>query len=36
MGCLVDLPSEVGYAVVVNDHNSGEPVEELLDGADFF
>ena len=34
--CLLGLPSEVGYAVVVNDHNSGEPVEQLLDGADFF
>ena len=30
------LPPEVGYAVVVNDHQPGEPVEQLAAGADCF
>ena len=34
--CLADLPKEVGYAVVVNDHHPGEPVEQLQEGADCF
>ena len=34
--CLADLPAEVGYAVVVNDHLPGEPVEQLAAGADWF
>jgi GT2 family glycosyltransferase len=34
--CLAALPSEVGYAVVVNDHRPGEPVEQLATGADGF
>ena len=34
--CLSELSSEVGYAVVVNDHNPGEPVDLLFEGADFF
>ena len=32
--CLAELPPEVGYAVVVNDHDPGEPVEQLQAGAD--
>ena len=27
--CLAELPAEVGYAVVVNDHQPGEPVDQL-------
>ena len=34
--CLANLPPEVGYAVVVNDHQPGEPVEQLAAGADLF
>jgi len=34
--CLGALPQEVGYAVVVNDHEPGEPVEQLEAGADCF
>lgn len=34
--CLADLPPQVGYAVVVNDHKPGEAVEQLAQGADFF
>ena len=34
--CLATLPPEVGYAVVVNDHQPGEPVEQLAAGADLF
>ena len=34
--CLAELPPEVGYAVVVNDHQIGEPVEQLAAGADCF
>ena len=34
--CLAELPPQVGYAVVVNDHYSGEPVEQLAAGADGF
>lgn len=34
--CLAELPLQVGYAVVVNDHHPGEPVEQLAAGADGF
>ena len=34
--CLADLSPEVGYAVVVNDHQPGEPVEQLAASADLF
>ena len=34
--CLMELPPEVGYAVVVNDYQPGEPVEQLQAGADCF
>jgi GT2 family glycosyltransferase len=34
--CLAELPPQVGYAVVVNDHHPGEPVEQLAPGADGF
>ena len=34
--CLAKLPPEVGYAVVVNDHQPGEPVEQLAAAADLF
>ena len=34
--CLAELPPEVGYAVVVNDHSPGEPIEQLQAGADCF
>ena len=34
--CLAELPPQVGYAVVVNDHQPGEPVELLEAGADCF
>jgi len=32
--CLQQLSAAIGYAVVVNDHRPGEPVEQLLPGAD--
>jgi GT2 family glycosyltransferase len=32
--CLEDLDSRIGYALVVNDHLQGEPVEALAPGAD--
>ena len=31
--CLKALPERIGYAVVVNDHRPGEPVERLAEGA---
>ena len=34
--CLLELPPELGYAVVVNDHQPGEPVDQLAAGADLF
>ena len=34
--CLSALPAEVGYAVVVNDHQPGEAVEQLAECADCF
>ena len=34
--CLEALQPTVGYAVVVNDHQRGEPVEQLAAGADCF
>ena len=34
--CLAALQPEVGYAVVVNAHQAGEPVEQLAEGADGF
>ena len=34
--CLSALPPELGYAVVVNDHHPGEPVEQLQAEADCF
>jgi GT2 family glycosyltransferase len=34
--CLAELQPEVGYAVVVNDHQPGEPVEQLAARADLF
>ena len=34
--CLRQLPPRVGYAVAVNDHRSGEPVERLEAEADLF
>ena len=34
--CLAELPPELGYAVVVNDHHPGEPVEKLQAEADCF
>ena len=34
--CLAELPPELGYAVVVNDHRPGEPVEKLQAEADCF
>lgn len=34
--CLSQLSSQVGYAVVVNDHQPGEPVEALAACADQF
>jgi GT2 family glycosyltransferase len=34
--CLSALDSHVGYAVVVNDHHPGSPIEELAEGADYF
>lgn len=35
-GCLAELAPDVGYAVVVNDHHPGEPVEQLAAAADCF
>lgn len=34
--CLAKLPAPIGYAVVVNDHRPGEPVDRLAQGADCF
>ena len=34
--CLANLPPDVGYAVVVNDHQPGEPVDQLAAAADLF
>jgi GT2 family glycosyltransferase len=34
--CLDRLPAQIGYAVVVNDHRPGEPVDRLAHGADCF
>ena len=34
--CLANLSPQVGYAVVVNDHQQGEPVEKLAADADLF
>ena len=34
--CLAELSPQVGYAVVVNDHHPGEPVEKLQAEADCF
>jgi GT2 family glycosyltransferase len=34
--CLSALPTDVGYAVVVNDHQPGEAVEQLAARADCF
>ena len=34
--CLANLPISIGYAVVVNDHRPGEPVDQLAAGADYF
>ncbi len=36
MACLAALSPGIGYAVVVNDHTPGEPVERLREGADLF
>ena len=35
-GCLSQLPEDIGYAVVVNDHELGEPVDQLAVGSDLF
>ncbi len=34
--CLAGLSPQLGYAVVVNDHRPGEPVEQLAPDADAF
>lgn len=34
--CLAALPPEIGYAVAVNEHRAGEPVDRLRAGADRF
>lgn len=34
--CLATLPAHIGYALVVNDHRPGEPVDRLALGADCF
>ena len=34
--CLARLPAQIGYAVVVNDHRIGEPVDRIAEGADCF
>lgn len=34
--CLSELTSDIGYAVVVNDYQPGEPVDQLKIGADCF
>lgn len=34
--CLAKLPAPIGYAVVVNNHHPGEPVDRLAQGADYF
>ena len=33
--CLEKLPSEIGYALAVNDYSTGEPVADLASGADY-
>jgi GT2 family glycosyltransferase len=35
-GCLAALSPQIGYAVVVNNHRPGEPVERLAAGAQLF
>ena len=32
--CLRTLPSTIGYCLVINDYQPGEPVETLFTGAD--
>ena len=32
--CLAKLPSQIGYALAVNDYISGEPIADLAPGAD--
>ena len=34
--CLDDLSENIGFAVVINDYKSGEPVDLLSDAADYF
>ena len=34
--CLSNMSSQVGYAVVVNDYQPGEAVDQLREGADHF
>ena len=34
--CLDDLSENIGFAVVINDYKSGEPVDLLSDSADYF
>jgi GT2 family glycosyltransferase len=34
--CLQALPRSMGYAVVVNDHQAGEAVDDLAEEADYF
>jgi len=34
--CLAELSSSVGYAVVVNDHQPGEPMDQVAADADLF
>ena len=36
LSCLKSLPSNIGYAVVVNGYQSGEPVDLLSADADYF
>jgi len=34
--CLADLPVRIGYAVVVNDHQPGEAIDQLASQADHY
>ena len=35
LSCLIQLPTNIGYAVVVNDHIPGEPIDKLFIKSDY-
>ena len=34
--CLISLPDTIGYSVVVNDYQPGQPIDDLAPNADFW